>query len=101
MPPNRYRDPPMTLVNTRSQGVRSLRVVCELCHHEAVLYGTAMAMRPGRVTRAKSRPHHTLLIIALIVWNKTRASTIWTLTFIVGAFVNNAFSFTLWTAFHS
>ena len=91
----------MTLVNTRSQGVRSLRVVCELCHHEAVLYGTAMAMRPGRVTRAKSRLHYTLFITTLIIWNKTRASTIWTLTFIVGAFVNNAFSFTLWTAFHS
>ena len=36
MPPNRYRDPPMTL-NMRAQGVRSLWVVCELCHHEAVL----------------------------------------------------------------
>ena len=101
MPPNRYRGPPMTLVNTRSQGVRSLRVVCELCHHEAVLYGTAMAMRPGRVTRAKSRLHYTLLITALIVWNKTRAPTIWTLTFIVGVFVNNALSFAFWTGFHS
>ena len=37
MPPNRYRDPPMTLANMRAQGVRSLWIVCELCHHEAVL----------------------------------------------------------------
>ena len=37
MPPNRYRGPPMTLVNMRAQGVRSLWVVCELCHHGAVL----------------------------------------------------------------
>ena len=46
MPPNRYRGPPMTLQNMRAQGVRSLRVVCESCHHEAVLnvdgYGDAM-----------------------------------------------------------
>ena len=27
----------MTLQNMRQQGVRSLWVVCELCHHEAVL----------------------------------------------------------------
>ena len=27
----------MTLANMRAQGVRSLWVVCELCHHEAVL----------------------------------------------------------------
>ena len=101
VPSARYHRPPMTLGYMRQQSVRSLWVVCELCHHEAVLYGTAMAMRPGRVTRAKSRPHHTLLIIALIVWNKTRAPTIWTLTFIVGVFVNNAFSFTFWTGFHS
>ena len=35
----------MTLANMRAQGVRSLRVVCELCHHEAVLnvcYGDAV-----------------------------------------------------------
>jgi hypothetical protein len=25
----------MTLANMRAQGVRSLRVVCDLCHHEA------------------------------------------------------------------
>jgi hypothetical protein len=37
MPPNRYRGPPMTLANMRAQGVRSLWVVCELCHHEGVL----------------------------------------------------------------
>jgi hypothetical protein len=27
----------MTLANMRAQGVRSLWVVCDLCHHEAVL----------------------------------------------------------------
>ncbi len=27
----------MTLANMRQQGVRSLWVVCELCHHDAVL----------------------------------------------------------------
>jgi hypothetical protein len=36
----------MTLANMRAQGVRSLWVVCELCHHEAVLnvdgYGDAV-----------------------------------------------------------
>jgi hypothetical protein len=36
----------MTLANMRQQGVRSLWVVCELCHHEAVLnvdgYGDAV-----------------------------------------------------------
>jgi hypothetical protein len=37
MPPNRYRGPPMTLANMRDNGVRSLRVVCPLCHHEAVV----------------------------------------------------------------
>ena len=37
MPPNRYRGPPMTLANMRAKGVRSLWVVCELCHHEAVM----------------------------------------------------------------
>ena len=37
MPPNRYRGPAMTLANMRAQGVRSLWVVCELCHHEAVM----------------------------------------------------------------
>ena len=56
---------------------------------------------PGHVTRAKSRLHYVLFITALIVWNRTRASTSWTLTFIVGVFVNNAFSFTFWTGFHS
>lgn len=33
----RYRGPPMTLANMRAQGVRSLDVTCELCHHAAVL----------------------------------------------------------------
>jgi hypothetical protein len=27
----------MTLANMRAQGVRSLWVVCDLCHHDAVL----------------------------------------------------------------
>jgi hypothetical protein len=56
---------------------------------------------PGHVTRTKSRLHYVLFITALIAWNRTRASTSWTLTFIVGVFVNNAFSFTFWTGFHS
>jgi hypothetical protein len=55
---------------------------------------------PGHVTRAKSRLYYILFIAALIVWNRTRASTSRTLTFIVGVFVNNAFSFTFWTGFH-
>src|SRR5215469_8380102 len=46
MLPNRYRGPPMTPANMRAQGVRSLWVVCDLCHHEAVLnvdgYGDAV-----------------------------------------------------------
>ena len=37
MPTTRYRGPPMTLANMRANGVRSLWVVCSLCHHEAVL----------------------------------------------------------------
>ena len=37
MPSARYRGPPMTLANMRAQGVRSLWVVCDLCHHDAVL----------------------------------------------------------------
>jgi len=37
MPSNRYRGPPMTLASMRAQGVRSLWVVCDLCHHEAVM----------------------------------------------------------------
>jgi hypothetical protein len=37
MPPNRYRGPPMTLANMRENGVRSLSVTCELCHHEAAM----------------------------------------------------------------
>jgi hypothetical protein len=37
MPTARYRGRPMTLANMRAQGVRSLWVVCDLCHHEAVL----------------------------------------------------------------
>jgi hypothetical protein len=34
MPPTRYHEP---LADMRAQGMRSLGVVCELCHHEAVL----------------------------------------------------------------
>ena len=56
---------------------------------------------PGHVTRAKSRLHYALFITALIVWNRTRASTSWTLTFVVGVLIDNAFSFTFWTGFHS
>ena len=37
LPTARYRGPPMTLANKRAQGVRSLWVVCDLCHHDAVL----------------------------------------------------------------
>jgi hypothetical protein len=37
MPSARYREPPMTLANVRAQGVRSLWVVCDLCHREAVI----------------------------------------------------------------
>jgi hypothetical protein len=37
MPHNRYRGPPMTLANMRENGVRSLSVTCELCHHEALM----------------------------------------------------------------
>ena len=37
MPTARYRGPPMTLANMRENGVRSLWVVCPLCHHEAVV----------------------------------------------------------------
>jgi hypothetical protein len=49
----------------------------------------------------KSRPHDILFITALIVWNRAGASTTWTLTLVLGAFVNNAFSFALGTGFHS
>jgi hypothetical protein len=37
MPANRYRGPPMTLANMRANGVRSLLVSCELCHHKAAM----------------------------------------------------------------
>jgi hypothetical protein len=37
MPPNRYTGPPTDLANMRAQGVRSLAVSCELCHHRAVI----------------------------------------------------------------
>jgi hypothetical protein len=37
MPTVRYRGPPMTLANMRENGVRSLWVVCPLCHHDAAV----------------------------------------------------------------
>ena len=37
MPPTRYSGPPMTLANMSAQGVRSLSVTCELCHHTATM----------------------------------------------------------------
>src|SRR5215471_6249043 len=37
MPPNSVPRPADSLANMRAQGVRSLWVVCELCHHEAVM----------------------------------------------------------------
>lgn len=43
MPSTRYRGPPMTLANMRANGVRSLSVRCELCHHEAVINVDAFA----------------------------------------------------------
>jgi hypothetical protein len=46
MPATRYRGPPMTLANMRENGVRSLSVTCEVCHHEAQMnadaFGDAM-----------------------------------------------------------
>jgi hypothetical protein len=46
MPYARYHGPPMDLANMRAQGVRSLWVVCDLCHHEATMnvdgYGDAV-----------------------------------------------------------
>jgi hypothetical protein len=47
----------MTLANMRAQGVRSLWVVCDLCHHEAVLNGEGLAEDvPVAWTHAGSRP---------------------------------------------
>jgi hypothetical protein len=40
---NSYRGPPMTLANMRANGVRSLSIRCELCHHEAVMNVDAYA----------------------------------------------------------
>jgi hypothetical protein len=41
----------MDLANMRAQGVRSLWVVCELCHHEAVIdvetYADAVSWPPS------------------------------------------------------
>jgi hypothetical protein len=37
MPATRYHGPPMTLANMRENGVRSLSVTCELCHHGAAM----------------------------------------------------------------
>ncbi len=48
MPSTRYTGPPMSLGNMRPQGVRSLSVYCELCHHDAVInvdaFGDAVAV---------------------------------------------------------
>jgi hypothetical protein len=41
----------MTLANMRENGVRSLSVTCELCHHEAVMNVTPKEKKPGRVRR--------------------------------------------------
>ena len=35
--PPAYTGPPMDLANMRAQGVRSLSVYCEVCHHAAVI----------------------------------------------------------------
>jgi hypothetical protein len=47
----------MTLANMRAQGVRSLWVVCDLCHHDAVLnvdrFGDEV---PGATHRGPFRP---------------------------------------------
>ena len=61
----RYRGRPMTLANMRENGVRSLSVACELCHHEPVLnvdaFGNAIpipAFGPRMVcTSAASSAH--------------------------------------------
>jgi hypothetical protein len=37
MPTTRHRGPPMTLASMRANGVCSLLVSCELCHHKAVM----------------------------------------------------------------
>jgi len=62
---NSYRGPPMTLQSVRARGVRSLWVVCELCHHEAVIMWTAMAtrcrwLRSGRAWPARCAASSTL-----------------------------------------
>jgi hypothetical protein len=70
MPANRYRGWPMTPANMRAQGVRSLWVVCKLCHHEAVLnvdrygdavpvpaFGPRMACSAWRIIGAHARPN--------------------------------------------
>jgi len=50
MPANRYRGPPMTLANMCENGVRSLSVTCELCHHEAVMSVDAFSdATPGAI----------------------------------------------------
>jgi hypothetical protein len=59
MAPNRYRGPPMTLANMRENGVRSLSVTCELCHHDAVMnvdaFGDAVpVLRSGLAWSAPS-----------------------------------------------
>ena len=70
MPSARYRGPPMTLANMRQQGVRSLWVKCDLCHHEAVVnvdryagevpvqaFGPRMVCTACGIVGASARPH--------------------------------------------
>ena len=64
--------PPMTLANMRENGVRSLSVTCELCHHEAVMnvdafddavpvpaFGTRMVCTVCGIIGAFARPNWT------------------------------------------
>src|SRR5215472_15752256 len=56
MHPNSVPRPADSLANMRAQGVRSLWVVCELCHHEAVLNVDRFASR--RSGCMCTTPHH-------------------------------------------
>jgi hypothetical protein len=60
----------MTLANMRENGVRSLSVMCELCHHEAVMnvdafddavpvpaFGPRMVCTSCGIVGAFARPH--------------------------------------------
>jgi hypothetical protein len=70
IPTNRYRGPPMTLANMRENGVHSLSVTCELCHHEALMNvdafgdatpvpasGPRMVCTSCRIVGADARPN--------------------------------------------